>query len=149
MGLTQEEIHKISKYSKLLTEEIQREDEKKYAEIRLRELESQIRNEDTSLDVLWTARRMTRDIISLFTNRHKELVSSNWLPSPNDHDYHEYRYRGLTRETIFKRITEKHSSWSKEEEAQFDQILRVLVENNFIQYNCYSTVCHYKYRVKK
>ena len=141
MSLTQDEINKVSKYSKLIIEQIQRKKEKKYAEIRLKELESEIKNESNARDCPWTAKDMTKDIIHLFVK--------------------EYRYQALTRETIFKRIKEDDRSshrWLKENggfmfefelEAQFDQILRVLVENDFIQYNCYSTVCHYKYRVKK
>ena len=147
MGLTQDEIIKISKYSKQIAEEFQREDEKKYAEIRLQELQSQIFAAKNSHDGLFWAREMARELINMFVPKDGYRISGD--------TNHEYRFEGLTKESILKRL-KKAKEWSRENaddkqelEAQFDQILKVLVENNFIQYNCYSTVCHYVYRGKK
>ena len=137
MGLTQDEILKISEYSKLIAEQIQREDEKKYAEMRLKELESQIYTAINSRDGIYIARNMAKEIINMFVSSKNRRI---------------YGYTDLeknsTREHIWKRIREKWSDRNAdvqlEIEAQFDQILKVLVENNIIQYNCYSTVCHYR-----
>ena len=68
MGLTQDEILKISEYSKLIAEQIQREDEKKYAEMRLKELESQIYTAINSRDGIYIARNMAKEIINMFVS---------------------------------------------------------------------------------
>ena len=71
----------------------------------------------------------------------------------------------MTRETVVKNL-KRDTNWQGWEgyacgikcengeiqsrlETMFDDILRVLTENNYIQYNCFSTVCHYVYRGKK
>ena len=137
MGLTQDEILKISEYSKLIAEQIQREDEKKYAEMRLKELESQIYTAINSRDGIYIARYMAKKIINMFVSSKNRRICGYTDLEKNS-----------TREYIWKRIREKWSDRNAdvqlEIEAQFDQILKVLVENNIIQYNCYSTVCHYR-----
>ena len=147
MGLTQDEILKISKYSKQIAEQFQREDEKKYAEKRLEELKSQIYFANSSNDGLYCARDMARELINMFVPKDGYRICGD--------SNHEHRFEGLTRESILKRL-KKDKKWSRENaddqqelEAQFDQILKVLVENKFIQYNCYSTVCHFVYSGKK
>ena len=132
------------------------EEEKKEAEKKLKELEDKLKYPDRygpeHLESVlnYYAQEMPKHIMKIFLKNKLEP---------------------MTRETIFKKLKEKtasyHYDWEeiwqgyyrgyqhKNDEIPyrlrtiFDDILRCLVENNYVQYYCYSTVCHYVYRGKK
>ena len=121
------------------------QEEKKKAEQRLKELENKLKisaNYESQLN--YYAKEMPKQIMRIF-------VGNELKP--------------MTRETVLKNL-KRATNWNgwqgyvcgykcedrsiqSQLETIFDDTLRVLVANNYIQYNCYSTVCHYVYRDKK
>ena len=138
MSLTSENILKSA-------DVILGQEEKKEAEKRLKELENKLRYPDRlESESNYYAKELPKEIMKIFVKN---------------------KLNPMTRETIVKNL-KRDTDWQgwkgyacgikcengeiqSRLETMFDDILRVLVDNNYIQYNCYSTVCHYVYRGKK
>ena len=95
-------------------------------------------------DLKYSAKEMPKNIMQIFVNNKLEPMTRETI------------FQNLKRTTQW-RLVQGHAVGFKWEdrniqsqlETMFDETLRVLTENNYIQYNCYSTVCHYVYRGKK
>ena len=119
------------------------------------------------------AKKVTLKVISIL-KEHKEKEDLTWYPyeKRHKHDYKEdYIVPGMSRETIQKHLgcpgkdsydeivgRNRYQSGYRDVlsvdcyrqiENQFDQILRILVDNNIIKCICCSTICYYMYCDKK
>ena len=110
---------------------------------KLKELENKLTPARYESELNYYAKEMPKEIMKIFVTN---------------------KLKPMTREAVLKNL-KRASNWNawqgyvcgykcedrkiqSQLETMFDDTLRVLAENNYIQFNCYSTVCHYEYRVK-
>ena len=129
------------------------QEEKKEAENRLEELKNKVTNQlgpdrlESELD--YYVKAMPEQIIRIFLDNKLEPMTRETVFKnlKNDTSSFPCNWQGWHR--YFGDYQSENGKMQYRLETVFDDILRVLVENNYIQYNCYSTVCHYIYRGKK
>ena len=118
------------------------------------------------------AKRATYEVIRIL-KKHKEKEDLTWYPEDRRYEVDfkdDYKVPGIPRETILERYNcpgkdsydkvvglkpwnsgyrEVTVDIKRQMENQFDQILRILVDNNIIKCVCCSTICYYMYCDKK
>ena len=130
-------------------------EEKKEAENSLKELEKQMKCPPQSIEseLNFYGPSMSEKIMEIFLQNKlepmtRETVFENLKRDTDWHAWDGYVY-GVDGHGSGHSYMYKDGEIQSRLETMFDDILRCLVENNYIQYNCYSTVCHYIYRGKK
>ena len=150
MSLTSENILKSA-------DVILGKEEKKEAEKSLKELEEKLKYPPRSLESErnFYAPRMSEKIMQIFLQKKLEPMTRETIFENLKRDTDWHAWHGYVHGSDGHRLSFCYSYSYKNDEIlsrlriMCDDILRVLVENNYIQYNCYSTVCHYIYRGKK
>ena len=137
-----EDQHEVNQNAKILQKDILSNSRFIEADAKRREASLRKKQDQEALEeqVFWkTAKRyriITNNIMEIFVaNKGKRLIREKL----------DKKLRGKFLEELEGKFDVKN----QRDKGIVDDILQVLVENGILQYNCYSTVCHYLYLGKK